>query len=57
MAAMSDTKTPAVVLVHGAFADASSWNGLFELLQAKGVQVTAPRTRCAGWGRVFETAS
>lgn len=30
------------VLVHGAFADASSWNGVIELLQAAGVQVTAP---------------
>jgi hypothetical protein len=28
--------------VHGAFADASSWNGVIERLQAKGVQVTAP---------------
>ena len=30
-----------VVLVHGAFADASSWNGVIERLQAHGVQVTA----------------
>jgi pimeloyl-ACP methyl ester carboxylesterase len=42
MAAMSDTKAPTVVLVHGAFADGSSWNGVIERLQAKGVQVTAP---------------
>jgi pimeloyl-ACP methyl ester carboxylesterase len=34
--------TPTVVLVHGAFADASSWNGVIERLQAKGVKVTAP---------------
>ena len=33
---------PTVVLVHGAFADASGWNGVIERLQAKGVQVTAP---------------
>ena len=33
---------PTVVLVHGAFADASSWNGVIERLQADGVQVTAP---------------
>jgi pimeloyl-ACP methyl ester carboxylesterase len=32
---------PTVVLVHGAFADSSSWNGVIERLQAKGVQVTA----------------
>lgn len=31
-----------VVLVHGAFADASSWNGVIERLQAAGVEVTAP---------------
>jgi pimeloyl-ACP methyl ester carboxylesterase len=31
-----------VVLVHGAFADSSSWNGVIERLQAAGVQVTAP---------------
>jgi pimeloyl-ACP methyl ester carboxylesterase len=31
-----------VVLVHGAFADASSWTPVIERLQAKGVQVTAP---------------
>jgi pimeloyl-ACP methyl ester carboxylesterase len=31
-----------VVLVHGAFADASSWNGVIEQLQAKDVKVTAP---------------
>jgi pimeloyl-ACP methyl ester carboxylesterase len=38
---MSET-TPTVVLVHGAFADASSWNGVIERLQAKGLTVTAP---------------
>ena len=30
-----------VVLVHGAFADSSSWNGVTERLQAKGVNVIA----------------
>jgi pimeloyl-ACP methyl ester carboxylesterase len=30
-----------VVLVHGAFADSSSWNGVIERLQAKGVPVKA----------------
>jgi pimeloyl-ACP methyl ester carboxylesterase len=33
--------TPTVVLVHGAFADASSWNGVIERLQAQGVPVVA----------------
>ena len=35
------TAAPTVVLVHGAFADSSSWNGVIERLQAKGIQVTA----------------
>ena len=39
--------TPTVVLVHGAFADASSWNGVIERLQAQGVQVTAPANPAA----------
>src|SRR6185436_5539359 len=30
-----------VVLVHGAFADSSSWAGVIERLHAKGVQVVA----------------
>jgi pimeloyl-ACP methyl ester carboxylesterase len=34
--------SPTVVLVHGAFADASSWNGVIERLLAGGVKVTAP---------------
>jgi pimeloyl-ACP methyl ester carboxylesterase len=33
--------TPTVVLVHGAFADASSFNGVIERLQAQGVPVVA----------------
>ena len=33
--------TPTVVLVHGAFADGSSWNGVIERLQAEGVAVVA----------------
>src|SRR3954468_11898952 len=39
---MSEATSPTVVLVHGAFADASSWNGVIERLQAKGVAVKAP---------------
>ena len=37
-----------VVLVHGAFADASSWNGVITRLQAKGVPVTAPANPLRG---------
>jgi pimeloyl-ACP methyl ester carboxylesterase len=33
---------PTIVLVHGAFADASSWSGVIPLLQEKGMTVTAP---------------
>jgi pimeloyl-ACP methyl ester carboxylesterase len=32
---------PTVVLVHGAFADSSSWNGVIERLAATGIQVVA----------------
>jgi pimeloyl-ACP methyl ester carboxylesterase len=37
-----------VVLVHGAFADASSWNGVIKRLQAQGVPVTAPANPLRG---------
>ena len=40
--------SPTVVLVHGAFADASSWNGVIERLHAKGVTVTAPANPLRG---------
>jgi pimeloyl-ACP methyl ester carboxylesterase len=40
--------SPTVVLVHGAFADGSSWNGVIERVQAKGVQVTAPANPLRG---------
>ena len=33
---------PTIVLVHGAFADASSWNGVIERLQQQGYTVVAP---------------
>jgi pimeloyl-ACP methyl ester carboxylesterase len=42
MSDVTSDGSPTVVLVHGAFADASSWNGVIERLQAKGVQVKAP---------------
>ena len=38
----TSAETPTVVLVHGAFADASSWNGVIERLEANGVRVSAP---------------
>ena len=42
---MSETT---VVIVHGAFADASSWNGVIERLQSDGVPVTAPANPLRG---------
>jgi len=43
-----DGSQPSVVLVHGAFADASSWNGVIERLQAEGIRVTAPANPLRG---------
>ncbi len=40
--------SPTVVLVHGAFADASSWSGVIAELQAAGVSVTAPPNQLRG---------
>jgi pimeloyl-ACP methyl ester carboxylesterase len=34
---------PNIVLVHGAWADGSSWSGVIERLQADGLQVRAPQ--------------
>jgi pimeloyl-ACP methyl ester carboxylesterase len=34
---------PSIVLVHGAFADGSSWSAVIEQLQAQGFKVTAPQ--------------
>jgi pimeloyl-ACP methyl ester carboxylesterase len=43
------TKTdPTIVLVHGAFADASSWNGVAELLLEQGHDVVAPANPLRG---------
>src|ERR1700761_4803745 len=35
--------TPNIVLVHGAWADGSSWSAVTELLQRDGYHVTAPQ--------------
>lgn len=40
-AKVSPAPKPTVVLVHGAFADSSSWNGVIRRLQAAGYQVIA----------------
>ena len=41
-------ETPTVVLVHGAFADGSSWNGVIERLHANAAQVIAPANPLRG---------
>ena len=38
----TSTASLTVVLVHGAFADSSSWNGVVERLLDDGIHVTAP---------------
>jgi pimeloyl-ACP methyl ester carboxylesterase len=43
-----DGSRPTVVLVHGAFADGSSWNEVIKRLQAEEVQVTAPANPLRG---------
>ena len=37
------TALPNIVLVHGAWADGSSWSAVIEHLQADGYRVTAPQ--------------
>jgi pimeloyl-ACP methyl ester carboxylesterase len=37
------TNQPSIVLVHGAWADGSSWSSVIERLQAGGYRVTAPQ--------------
>ena len=39
---------PTIVLVHGAYADASSWNGVVERLQQQGYTVIAPANPLRG---------
>ena len=45
--AHSGTK-PTIVLVHGAFADASGWNGVVDQLEHKGYTVVAPANPLRG---------
>ncbi|SFH06486.1 Pimeloyl-ACP methyl ester carboxylesterase [Streptomyces mirabilis] len=44
----STTTKPTIVLVHGAFADASSWNGVVERLERRGYTVIAPANPLRG---------
>lgn len=45
---MPNAKLPTVVLVHGAFADGSSWNGVVEKLTHQGYPVVAPANPLRG---------
>ncbi|MGW2690222.1 alpha/beta fold hydrolase [Streptomyces sp. NPDC001414] len=42
------TRKPTVVLVHGAFAESASWNGVIDRLQHDGYQVIAPANPLRG---------
>lgn len=44
----SGVAKPTVVLVHGAFADASGWNGVIQRLQSRGYKVVAPANPLRG---------
>jgi pimeloyl-ACP methyl ester carboxylesterase len=48
MSEPTNTDMATVVLVHGAFADASSWNGVITRLQDEGLPVTAPANPLRG---------
>jgi len=45
---LQDGSRPTIVLVHGAFADASGWNDVIERLRAEGVPATAPANPLRG---------
>jgi pimeloyl-ACP methyl ester carboxylesterase len=48
MTTSTTPSTPTVVLVHGAFADASSWAGVIPELQSAGIDVIAPANPLRG---------
>ncbi|HEY1278823.1 MAG TPA: alpha/beta hydrolase [Acidimicrobiales bacterium] len=48
MSQVSGSSPLTVVLIHGAFADGSSWAGVIERLHAKGVPVVAPANPLRG---------
>jgi pimeloyl-ACP methyl ester carboxylesterase len=48
------TVQPNIVLVHGAWADGSSWSAVIERLQADGFVVTAPQFPDGGFGALLD---
>nr|BFF16681.1 hypothetical protein GCM10025730_02020 [Promicromonospora thailandica] len=47
--AHDSSEKPTVVLVHGAFADASGWGGVIEKLERDGYPVLAVANPCVAW--------
>jgi pimeloyl-ACP methyl ester carboxylesterase len=54
-AAAKTTIKPRIVLVHGAFADASGWDGVIRILQAKGYEVSAAQNPLTSYAADIET--
>lgn len=52
--AYAQTHKPTIVLVHGAFADASSWNGVIDILENDGYPVVAVANPLRGVGNDAE---
>lgn len=44
--ATAEPAKPTIVLVHGAFADSSSWNGVIEILERDGFPSSRSRIPC-----------
>lgn len=49
------TDKPSIVLVHGAFADASGWDAVIRILQAKGYEVSAVQNPLSSYEADIET--
>jgi len=46
---------PTIVLVHGAFADASGWDAVIRILQSKGYEVSAVQNPLTSYAADIET--
>ncbi len=51
----SNSAKPSIVLVHGAFADASGWEPVIRILQSKGYNVTAVQNPLSAYAADIET--
>jgi pimeloyl-ACP methyl ester carboxylesterase len=51
----ASTAKPTIVLVHGAFADASGWDAVIRILQAKGYEVSAVQNPLSSYEADVET--